>query len=148
MLCEALLEPPLGQRVDGNTMAGTGFPSCHLHSSPRGLDSCPLPDVVVVHFPCYVGPALLPGLPRTWVPVPSAEVIQHTLTQDFPSKFLLDRAVFESCFARGVCQTRWLYEKARICRRGSSGSHKVVTRLGSKLAVRHKVDEGLDCAQL
>ena len=33
-----------------------------------------LPDLVVVHFPPYVGPALLHGLPRTWVPVPCAEV--------------------------------------------------------------------------
>ena len=31
-------------------------------------------QIVVVHFPGYTGPYLLPGLPATWVPVPVCEV--------------------------------------------------------------------------
>jgi len=34
-----------------------------------------LPDFVVVHFPDYKGPAVFQGLPRTWVPIPAAEVM-------------------------------------------------------------------------
>ena len=41
---------------------------------PRGIEQCPVPDIVVVHFPRYTGPACFANLPRTWVPIPCAEV--------------------------------------------------------------------------
>jgi len=65
---------PETQRVDGNEMAGAGCPSSDGVSLPRGADNCHLPDFVVVHFPDYTGLPLLPGLPRTWVPIPCIEV--------------------------------------------------------------------------
>ena len=71
---------PNGCRADGNELAGTGYPFCGIapgsasHVPPRGLDQCPLPNFVVVHFPDYVGRHIFPGLPRTWVPVPVEEV--------------------------------------------------------------------------
>ena len=71
---------PNGCQADGNELAGTGYPFCGIapgsasHVPPRGLDQCPLPNFVVVHFPDYVGQNLFPGLPRTWVPVPVEEV--------------------------------------------------------------------------
>ena len=71
---------PNARRTDGNEIAGTGFPFCRSvpgsasHAPPRGLDECPLPDFVVVHFPDYTGKQIFPGLPRTWVPVPAEEV--------------------------------------------------------------------------
>ena len=55
------------ERTDGNLLAGVGIPA-------PGRLSRPLPDFVVVNFPDYTGPPLFPGLPRTWVPVPPAEV--------------------------------------------------------------------------
>ena len=62
-------------RVDGNVSATTGWPTSDGISFPRGLDKCPMPDYVVVHFPSYKGKALLSGgLPRTWVPIPCIEV--------------------------------------------------------------------------
>ena len=63
-------------RVDGLQLAGTGFPQLCNNRFPRGLDQCPVPDFVVVNFPEYTGAALLPKLPRTWVPIP-AEQIAH-----------------------------------------------------------------------
>ena len=63
------------QRVDGNALATTGWPSSDGSSFPRGLHCCPLPDYVVVHFPTYKGSALLShDLPSTWVPIPTVEV--------------------------------------------------------------------------
>ena len=71
------------QRTDGNEMAGVGVPTLpDGQMLPRGMDQCPLPDFVVVHFPGYTGPCLLTGLPQTWVPVPCCEVMSKT------SKFL------------------------------------------------------------
>ena len=74
-----LYAAPGAQRVDGSALAGTGFPSARPGSYPRGLEACPLPDFVVVHFPDYTGPPCFDNLPKTWVPVPCAEVTQkHT----------------------------------------------------------------------
>ena len=71
------------ERVDGNALAGCGYPSSPSSASdgrlPRGPQECPLPDYVVVHFPGYTGPALFEGLPRTWVPIPSVEIFHHTI---------------------------------------------------------------------
>jgi hypothetical protein len=80
----AILFAPTGsQRADGNEMAGVGVPALpDGHMLPRGMLQCPLPDFVVVHFPGYTGPCLLPGLPQTWIPVPCCEVMSQT------SKFL------------------------------------------------------------
>jgi len=67
-------------RADGHELAGTGYPFCRTVQNsdslepPRGLDECPLPNFVVVHFPDYVGEQIFPGLPRTWVPIPAEEV--------------------------------------------------------------------------
>ena len=62
-------------RIDGNELATTGFPSSGIAAAfPRGVDECPLPEFVVVHFPNYKGMPLLPGLPQTWVPVPCIQV--------------------------------------------------------------------------
>ena len=68
-----LFAPPGNQRRDGLNLAGVGFPHSDGACLPRLLDQCPLPDVVVVHFPGYQGQPLLPGLPATWVPVPCIE---------------------------------------------------------------------------
>ncbi len=70
---------PNSQRADGLHLAGTGYPSGRRSQSltdhvPRGAEACPLIDYVVVHFPSYSGLALFDGLPRTWIPVPCAEV--------------------------------------------------------------------------
>ena len=80
----AILFAPVGTlRADGNEMAGVGLPALpDGHMLPRGMDQCPLPDFVVVHFPGYTGPSLLAGLPKTWIPVPCCEVMSKT------SKFL------------------------------------------------------------
>ena len=51
-------------RVDGNDMAGVGWPVLDSRSLPRGVDKCPLPDYVVVHFPAYTGPELFQACPR------------------------------------------------------------------------------------
>ena len=67
-------------RADGNEIARTGYPFCRTAPGsaswvpPRGLDECPLPNFVVVHFPDYVGEQIFPSLPRTWVPIPVEEV--------------------------------------------------------------------------
>ena len=71
---------PNSHRADENPLAGTGYPSCQTASNsasanlPRGVDACPLPNFIVVHFPDYVGPSIFPGLPRTWVPISAEEV--------------------------------------------------------------------------
>ena len=65
-------------RVDGHALGTTGWPSSDGISFPRGLDHCPMPDFVVVHFPTYKGKSLLPGLPKTWVPIPCIEVQAST----------------------------------------------------------------------
>ena len=67
-------------RVDGNSMASAGWPKCDSHTAkfPRGIDNCPLPDFVVVHFPSYTGKPLFKGLPKTWVPIPCCEVRSQT----------------------------------------------------------------------
>lgn len=71
---------PGHSRADGNELAGTGYPSCRVAPGsgsalpPRGLDACPLPNFVVVHFPDYVGRPIFPGLPSTWVPISAEEV--------------------------------------------------------------------------
>ena len=53
-------------RADGVEAAGTGFPGVSAGASaPRGVDDCPLPNFVVVHFPDYAGRAVWPNLPRT-----------------------------------------------------------------------------------
>ena len=66
------------ERLDGCQLASTGYPSTDGGRFPRGLDRCPLPEFVVIHFPDYKGPFLLKGLPATWVPVPCAEVHGQT----------------------------------------------------------------------
>jgi hypothetical protein len=65
---------PNTRRTDGNELAGTGYPSASCGRPPRGIDECPLPDFVVVHFPDYVGPSCFQSLPRTWVPISAEEV--------------------------------------------------------------------------
>ena len=65
-----LFAEPGSIRRDELDLAGVGFPQSDGACLPRRLDHCPLPDVVVVHFPNYKGANLLPGLPATWVPVP------------------------------------------------------------------------------
>jgi hypothetical protein len=57
-------------RTDGNALAGVGIPASGKDSSTR-----PPPDFVVVNFPEYAGPALFPGLPRTWVPISTSQVV-------------------------------------------------------------------------
>ena len=69
--------PPGAARTDGHQLAGTGFPFSVPGTFPRGIEQCPVPDIVVVHFPGYTGPACFANLPRTWVPIPCAEV-RHT----------------------------------------------------------------------
>ena len=69
-----LYAAPGTPRTDGNELAGTGFPARAPGSFPRGLEQCPLPDMIVVHFPAYAGPPCFDHLPRTWVPVPCVEV--------------------------------------------------------------------------
>ena len=69
-----LYAAPGAGRVDGSALAGNGYPGSASGQFPRGLQACPLPEFVVVHFPSYTGSALLDGLPRTWVPVPCVEV--------------------------------------------------------------------------
>ena len=66
------------ERLDGCQLARTGYPSSGGGRFPRGLDRCPLPEFVVIHFPDYKGPFLLKGLPSTWVPVPCLEVRGQT----------------------------------------------------------------------
>ena len=56
------------ERTDRNAMAGVGIPAPGRR---------PLPDFVVVNFPDYTGPPLFPGLPRTWVPIPPAEIVNR-----------------------------------------------------------------------
>ena len=72
-----LYAAPGGERVDGSKLAGTGYPSSLGSASsslPRGSEACPLPDFVVVHFPSYAGSPCFRNLPKTWVPIPCAEV--------------------------------------------------------------------------
>ena len=73
--------PPHSSRTDGHDLVGTGFPSGHTGPvsgssgrPPRGLDACPVPNFVVVHFPDYTGWPIFENLPRTWIPVPAVEV--------------------------------------------------------------------------
>ena len=72
-----LYAAPGAGRVDGSRLAGDGYPGSDSGHFPRGLQACPLPEFVAVHFPSYAGPALWDALPRTWVPVPCAEVTQR-----------------------------------------------------------------------
>jgi len=65
-------------RVDGEAVGGTGWPARDIRGMARGIDNCPLPDFVVVHFPAYKGPQIFPGLPSTWVPIPCCEVRSQT----------------------------------------------------------------------
>ena len=69
-----LYAPPGAARTDGLQEAGDGFPVSLPGAFPRGIEQCPLPDIVVVHFPGYTGPPCFPNLPRTWVPIPCVEV--------------------------------------------------------------------------
>ncbi len=69
-----LYAAPGSKRIDESVMADSGYPSSDSASFPRGLEKCPLPDFVVVHFPGYIGPHMFPGLPATWVPIPATEV--------------------------------------------------------------------------
>lgn len=75
----AICYPPMqSQRVDGEAVEGTGWPALDSRGMARGIDNCPLPDFVVVHFPSYKGPQIFPGLPSTWVPIPCCEVRSQT----------------------------------------------------------------------
>ena len=67
--------------MDGQSLAGTGFPQASTKSLPRGLDNCPLPDIVVVHFRGYTGRGIFPNLPRTWIPIPAEEVASKSSTR-------------------------------------------------------------------
>ena len=67
------------RRTGGRSIANTGHPSSTLGAFPRGGGACPIPDFVVVHFPEHKGPACFQDLPKTWVPVPCAEVRHKTL---------------------------------------------------------------------
>jgi hypothetical protein len=60
-----LYKAPGESRTDGLSIP-TGF--------PNGLLQCPMPDLVIVHFPGYVGRRFFRDLPSTWVPVPCVEV--------------------------------------------------------------------------
>jgi DNA replication protein DnaC len=60
-----LYKTPTERRTDG-LPASTGY--------PNGLKACPLPDLVIVHFPGYVGRRFFQGLPSTWVPIPCVEI--------------------------------------------------------------------------
>ena len=73
-----LYAPPGAKRVDGSALAGVGFPSSRPGTYPRGLEACPLPDFVVVHFSDYVGPPCFQNLPKTWVPVPCVDVLHKS----------------------------------------------------------------------
>ena len=65
----------LGQkRLDAQPLAGTGFPQAVDKGLPRGLNACPIPNFVIVHFPEYTGLPIFKGLPRTWVPIASEQV--------------------------------------------------------------------------
>ena len=44
-------------RTDSCDLAGSGYPFAPPKGFPRGLEQCTLPDIVVVHFPAYTGPA-------------------------------------------------------------------------------------------
>jgi len=72
-----LYAAPGEQRVDGSALAGSGFPRSKPGNHPRGLEACPLPDFVVVHFPDYAGPPCFEHLPKTWVPVPCGDYAQE-----------------------------------------------------------------------
>ena len=74
-----LYAAPGAERVGGSVLAGTGYPTSPLGFYPRGLEACPLPDLVVVHFPEYAGPPCFPNLPRTWVLVLCTEVSHKTV---------------------------------------------------------------------
>ena len=67
------------ERTDGSTIADIGSPTATLGAFPRGELACPTPEYVVVHFPGYKGPACFHDLPKTWVPVPCAEVRHKSL---------------------------------------------------------------------
>lgn len=69
---------PDDARIDGIEIGGTGHPYSDRGRFPRGLDRCPLPDYIVVHFPDYKGLPLFGNLPDTWVPVPCVEVRGQT----------------------------------------------------------------------
>ena len=76
----AIVYAALGEkRTDGSSIASTGRPSSTLGAIPRDETACPVPDFVVVHFPEYKGPACFDDLPKTWVPIPCAEVRHKTL---------------------------------------------------------------------
>ena len=55
--------PAHQRRLDGRGLS---------EGPPGGHDFRPLPAFIVAHFPGYLGAAIFPGLPRTWVPVPAA----------------------------------------------------------------------------
>ena len=80
----AICYPPQdSKRVDGEAMAGTSWPILDSQGHARGLDQCPLPDFVVVHFPSYNGPQIFVGLPSTWVPVNCCRVQSQTSKWNF-----------------------------------------------------------------
>ena len=75
----AISYAPVGQeRLDAQPLAGTGFPKSVDKGLPRGLDACPIPNFIIVHFPEYTGLSIFPGLPRTWVPIPAEQVASES----------------------------------------------------------------------
>ena len=69
---------PGAERTDGSALAGTGIPTSPKQAFPRGLQSCPIPGFIVVHFPDYQGPTCFNNLPRTWTPASCVEVLHKT----------------------------------------------------------------------
>lgn len=70
--------PLAQQRSDAQPLAETGFPQAADKGLPHGLNACPIPNFIIVHFPEYTGLSIFPGLPRTWVPIPAEQVSSET----------------------------------------------------------------------
>ena len=62
----SILYKQVGEARSDGLAIPTGF--------PNGIKSCPMPDMVIVNFPSYLGQSFFPDLPRTWVPVPCVDV--------------------------------------------------------------------------
>ena len=117
---------PASTRTNGCELAGTGFPSAPPKNFPRGLDYCPLPDMVVVHYPSYTGPRCFPDLPSTWVPVPSVEV-RHNRIKSLSRVGIPLRLAWALTFHK--CQGVTAEEGVIVSFDGCRGAH-TVSKLG------------------
>ena len=68
-----------GIRVDESPLAGAGFPQSSNNPLPRGLDNCPVPDFIIVDFPEYTFRSIFNNFPRTWVPIPSEQLMSDKI---------------------------------------------------------------------